>query len=187
MRLRRPECGLDACCGTRGFPRARGQLCLVLPPPVPTVASMLLFIHLAAAVVWVGGMVFAHFALRPAAAATLDPPQRLPLMAAALGRFFAWVIGAVVAILASGFGLIAAMGGFRAVGGHVHAMTAVGLAMAVIFVGIRWKAYPRLVAAVAARDWPAGAAALGRVRRWVTVNLALGALTLAVATLGRGL
>ena len=148
---------------------------------------MLLFIHLAAAVVWVGGMVFAHFALRPAAAATLDPPQRLPLMAAALGRFFAWVIGAVVAILASGFGLIAAMGGFRAVGGHVHVMTAVGIAMAVIFVGIRWQAYPRLVAAVAARDWPAGAAALGQVRRWVTVNLVLGALTLAVATLGRGL
>ena len=187
MRLRRPECGLDACCGTRGFPRARGQLCLVLPPPVPTVASMLLFIHLAAAVVWVGGMVFAHVALRPAAVATLDPPQRLPLMTAALGRFFAWVVGAVVAILASGFGLIAATGGFRAVGGHVHVMTAVGLAMAVIFVGIRWRAYPRLVAAVADRDWPAGAAALGQVRRWVTVNLALGALTLAVATLGRGL
>jgi molybdopterin-guanine dinucleotide biosynthesis protein MobB len=50
-----------------------------------------------------------------------------------------------------------------------------------------YKAYPRLVAAVAVGDWPAGAAALGRVRRWVSVNLALGALTVALATLGRGL
>lgn len=155
--------------------------------PVPNLASLLLFVHLAAAVVWVGGMVFAHFALRPAAVATLDPPQRLPLMAAALGRFFAWVVVAVAAILATGFGLIAAMGGFRAVGGYVHAMTAIGIVMAVIFVGIRWGSYPRLVAAVAARDWPAAAAALGQVRRWVTINLVLGTLTVALATLGRGL
>ena len=155
--------------------------------PVPTSTSLLLFVHLAAAIVWVGGMVFAHFALRPAAAATLEPPQRLALMAAALGRFFAWVVVAVVAIVASGFALVAVAGGFRAAGANVHAMTGVGLAMAVIFAWIRWAAYPRLVAAVAVGDWPAGAAALGRVRRWVSVNLVLGALTVALATLGRGL
>jgi len=53
-----------------------------------------LFLHFAAVVVWIGGMVFAHFCLRPAALATLQPPQRLPLMAAALGRFFACCSGA---------------------------------------------------------------------------------------------
>jgi uncharacterized membrane protein len=154
---------------------------------MPTPASLLLFVHLAAAIVWVGGMVFAHFVLRPAAVATLDPPQRLPLMAAALSRFFVWVTVAVVAILLTGFGLIAAMGGFAAAGANVHAMTGAGIAMAVIFAGIRWGPYPRLVAAVAVRDWPAGAAALGVVRRWVAINLLLGTLTVAVATLGRGL
>jgi uncharacterized membrane protein len=147
--------------------------------------SLALLVHLLAAVVWVGGMAFAHFALRPAAA-VLEPPQRLALMAATLARFFAWVAASVVAILASGFGLVALAGGFGAVGGHVHAMTALGLAMAAIFAWVRFVPFPRLGGAVAGSDWPAGAAALGSVRRLVAVNLALGMLTIVVAVLGRG-
>lgn len=48
-------------------------------------------------------MFFAHMVLRPAAAETLDPPQRLKLMDAVFRRFFVWVWGAVGAILATGF------------------------------------------------------------------------------------
>ena len=61
-----------------------------------------LLIHLLAVVVWVGGMFFAHFCLRPVAAAQLPPPQRLPLLSAVLGRFFAIVGVAVAAILLTG-------------------------------------------------------------------------------------
>jgi uncharacterized membrane protein len=43
-------------------------------------------------------MVFAHFFLRPAVAA-LPPPQRLPLMQAVLGRFFAAVLAAAAVAL----------------------------------------------------------------------------------------
>jgi uncharacterized membrane protein len=49
---------------------------------------LLVLIHLLAVIVWIGGMFFAHVCLRPVAAAQLQPPQRLPLLAAILGRFF---------------------------------------------------------------------------------------------------
>jgi uncharacterized membrane protein len=146
--------------------------------------SLALLVHLLGVVVWVGGMFFAHVALRPSAAQLLEPPARLPLLAATLGRFFAWVVVAVVAILASGFGLVAGMGGFRAVGAHVHAMTGIGLLMAAIFAYIRLVPYPRLRAAVVAKTWPTAGAAMGTVRRLVAVNLLLGIATIVIAVVG---
>src|SRR5687767_7763688 len=56
-----------------------------------------LWLHLLATVVWVGGMFFAHVALRPAAA-TLPPPVRLPLISATLAIFLMWAAAAVVTI-----------------------------------------------------------------------------------------
>ena len=49
------------------------------------------WLHLLGVVVWVGGMFFAHMALRPALPRRSQPPQRLPLLAATLSRFIAWV------------------------------------------------------------------------------------------------
>ena len=56
---------------------------------------LLLFVHLAGVIVWVGGMSFAHFCLRPAALA-LPPAQRLALWSGVFGRFFplvCWRLG----------------------------------------------------------------------------------------------
>ena len=47
------------------------------------------WLHLTGIVVWVGGMFFAHFALRPAAA-ELAPPVRLPLLLRTLSGFDAY-------------------------------------------------------------------------------------------------
>ncbi len=47
-----------------------------------------LLLHLLAAVVWVGGMFFAYVALRPVAAAQLEPPARLTLWAGVFKVFF---------------------------------------------------------------------------------------------------
>ena len=41
--------------------------------------ALALALHVIAAVIWVGGMLFAHMMLRPVAAAQLEPPQRLTL------------------------------------------------------------------------------------------------------------
>ena len=149
--------------------------------------TLLLFLHLAGVVVWVGGMFVLHFAVRPAAVAQLAPAQRLPLLANALGRFFFWVSIAIGAILASGIGLIIGAGGFRNAHVSVHLMFALGVVMMVIFLLIRFGPYPRLLQAVAASDWSTAARQLDAIRKWVAFNLGLGALTIAVATIGRAL
>lgn len=145
--------------------------------------ALLLLLHLAGVVVWLGGMFFAHYCLRPVAAQQLPPPQRLPLLAAVLGRFFIAVAVSIVAILGSGFALIAATG-FAAAPWPWHLMMGIGLAMAVIFGVIVLRFYPRLQAGVAAQDWPAAGAAMDRIRRLVAINLVLGTATVVVAALG---
>jgi uncharacterized membrane protein len=145
-----------------------------------------LFLHFVAVVVWIGGMVFAHFCLRPAALATLQPPQRLPLMAAALGRFFALVGGSLVLLWGSGLAMFAAMtssGGKPPMSWNL--MAAIAAVMTLVFLWIALKLHPKLRASVAASEWPGAAAALDAIRRLVVLNLALGFLTIAVATLGR--
>ncbi|HEX6734046.1 MAG TPA: DUF4149 domain-containing protein [Azonexus sp.] len=145
--------------------------------------AILHLLHLAGVIVWLGGMFFALFCLRPVAATQLPPPQRLPLMAAVLGRFFVAVLVAIVVILASGLGLMLP-GGMAAAPVHWHLMLANGLLMALIFAVIYRHHHPRLQAAVTAADWPAAGAALNAIRQLVAVNLALGALTVATAVLG---
>ena len=64
--------------------------------------SIALSLHVLAIVVWVGGMFFAHQALRPAAVSTLEPPLRLQLWVATFKRFFPWVWVCVIIVLATG-------------------------------------------------------------------------------------
>lgn len=147
--------------------------------------ATLLCLHLLAATVWVGGMAVMHFAVRPAAVQLLEPPLRLPFMALALGRFFAWVDVAVIVLLASGLAMIFLAGGFAAAHWSVHAMFGIGLAMMAVYGHIRLALYPRLQSAVAQPSWPQAAAQLNAIRVRVAVNLALGTVVFVLAMLGR--
>jgi uncharacterized membrane protein len=149
--------------------------------------TTLLFIHLIGVALWVGGMFVMHFAVRPAAAGLLPPPQRLPLLVAVLGRFFFWVSIAIAAILASGIGLMLGAGGFANAHLSVHLMAAIGIVMTAIYLHIRFAPFPRLQRAVAASDWPTAASNLDLIRKLVATNLALGIATTGVATIGRAL
>ncbi len=148
-------------------------------------SALLLFVHLLSVVVWVGGMAFAHFCLRPALP-LLAPPERLRLMHAVLTRFLNWVLAAALLTLASGLGLmfLAARAGAR-MPWNWHAMAALGLVMIAVFAFVRLVPFARLARAVAAGDWPTGAAALASVRMGVALNLALGVLVVAIALLGQ--
>ncbi|GAB4212468.1 MAG: CopD family protein [Rhodoferax sp.] len=150
-------------------------------------------VHLLGLIVWIGGMVFAHFFLRPALG-LLEPAPRLRLMHATLGRFFAAVLVAATAVVLSGGWMIGRTAAqVRAGGGHFALppewllMAALGTLMWVIFWVIRFVLYPRLSRAVLALDWPAGAAALAAIRGAVTLNLGLGFLTVLIAVLGPAL
>ncbi len=164
--------------------------------------AFLLFFHVIGVVVWVGGMFVMHFAVRPSAVELLSPPQRLPLIAAVLKRFFGWVTIAVIVVLLSGllmfFGIGAAAGamkagknafveGMRLAHVSIHVMFAIGLVMMAIYAHIRLAPFKRLQAAVTAEDWPVAAVQADQIRTLVATNLVLGVGVIAVATLGRAL
>jgi uncharacterized membrane protein len=149
--------------------------------------ATLLCLHLLAAALWVGGMAVMHFAVRPAAVQTLEPPLRLPFMAAALVRFFAWVSAAVVVLLASGLAMLWLGGGFASAHWSVDAMFAIGLLMMAVYGHIRFAIYPRLQQAVAARSWPQAAAQLNAIRIRVVFNLVLGTAVFVLAVVARAL
>ena len=143
--------------------------------------ALLKTVHLLAVVIWIGGMFFAHVCLRPALAA-LDPPVRLRLMHAVLGRFLAVVLWVVLLVLVSGLWMVAqatADATFRMPLGWT-VMAALGLLMMAIFGHIRWVLFKRFDRAVATQDWPAGGAALGKIRQAVLLNLFIGAVIIVV-------
>lgn len=146
--------------------------------------------HVLSIIVWVGGMVFAHFFLRPALQ-PLEPAVRLRLMADVLGRFFQAVGVAVVLVLLSGLWMIGHVSRAAAdTGGRFSMplswtmMATLGLVMMAIFGHIRFALFPRLRRAVATADWPAGGKSLVSIRRWVGMNLVIGVGTVAVLLLG---
>ena len=148
-------------------------------------ASAALVLHALAAVVWVGGMFFAHQVLRPAAAA-LDPRPRLLLWSRVLGRFFAWVIAAILLLLASGYAMVfAVFGGFARIGLHVNLMQGGGILMMLLFLHLYFAPWRRFRLAVGREDWAEGGRQLGQIRTIVTINLVLGLIVVAIGSSGR--
>lgn len=143
-------------------------------------------LHVLAVVIWVGGMFFAYMALRPVAASQLEPPARLSLWVGVFGRFFPWVWGCVLTILASGLWMIfQVFGGFAGSALYIHAMFGMGVVMMLIFMHVFFAPYGRLKRAVASEDWPAGGKALAQIRVLVGINTVIGLLTIAIASAGR--
>lgn len=147
--------------------------------------TLLFVLHLLAAILWVGGMAFAIWVLRPSLA-VLEPAQRLALHAQVFRRFFLIVWHAMPIALATGWAMLFGWyGGFRDVGWHVHVMNLTGVVMAAVFAVIWFGPYAAFRASMAAGRGPDAAAAVDRIRLLIAANLALGLLTSAIAGLGR--
>ena len=144
--------------------------------------SIALSLHVLAIVVWVGGMFFAHQALRPAAVDTLEPPLRLQLWVATFKRFFPWVWVCIVLVLTTGLWMMLQ---FPKAPIFVHAMLGLGIVMMLIFMHVFFAPYNRLKKAVAEQRWPDGGNALGQIRTMVGINTVIGILTIIVATAGK--
>lgn len=154
--------------------------------------ALLKTLHVLSIVVWVGGMFFSHHFLRPALA-DLDPPLRLRLMRDVLARFFR-VVG-VASILTVGTGVwmlgrvakqAVQSGGAFQMPWAWTVMAALGLAMWVIFLVIRWRFFRQLDQAVSNAQWPVAAGSLQQIRRWVGINLALGLAVIVVTLASHG-
>ena len=152
--------------------------------------GLLKALHLLAIIAWVGGMFFAHFCLRPALAAQA-PPVRIGVMVETLRRFFAIVFAASLLAVGTGVWLMAGVASAVTNAGAAlprawHAMAAGGIVMLAIYFYIRFVPYPNLLRSAGVSDWTRAAAALGRIRKLVAVNLTLGVLIVAVTQIGTG-
>ena len=139
--------------------------------------ALMKFLHIAAAIAWLGGVSFMLFALRPAASA-LAPPQRLPLIAGVLQRFFVVVWPSSVVLLVTGLAMLLRVGMKNAPIGW-HLMFGIGLVMFALFGHLYFGPFRRLKLAVAAADWPEGGKRVGQIATLASVNLLLGAIAIA--------
>ncbi len=140
--------------------------------------ALMKFLHIVAAIAWLGGVSFMLFALRPAATALLAPPQRLPLIAQVLRRFFGLVWLAIAVLLVTGLAMLLAVGMKNAPLGW-HLMLGIGLLMFALFGHLYFGPFRRLKHAVNASDWPEGARRAGQIATLAIINLVLGALAIA--------
>jgi uncharacterized membrane protein len=147
-------------------------------------------LHLVAAIVWMGGMTFMLFALRPAALATMEPQPRAKLMAQVWQRFFAIVAVAVLVLFATGthlytsaFKAAKAAGGTGGVPVGWSLMMAIGILMFLIFGHIYFAGLRKFQRAVAAGEWPAAAKVAGLIQKMVMANFVLGWLAIAAVRL----
>lgn len=152
--------------------------------------NVLKAVHVLAIILWLGGMAYTLFFLRPAVA-SLDAASRVKLMHDVLARFFKAVLWASTIAVASGLWMIGrvAKQTVQAGGSFVWpvewvVMAALGIVMFLIFGHIRFALFKRLQRAVAASDWAAGGAALNTIRQWVAINLAIGVVIVAVTLIG---
>ena len=156
---------------------------------IQMIYTSLKLLHVLATIVWIGGMVFSHFFLRPAVM-SLDVPERVRLMHEVLRRFFNAVSVAVLVTLVTALWMIGRVAKQLVQSGAGFSMplswslmAGLGILMMLIFAHIRFALFKRLSLAVQTMDWDAGSVALASIRTWVAVNLGLGVLIVALVTL----
>jgi uncharacterized membrane protein len=149
--------------------------------------AILQTLHLLSIILWIGGMAFVLFFLRPALG-SLQPPARVTLMHDVLRRFFGAVSAAIIIVLASGLWMMAEFAAGASASGvrmpmSWMVMATLGLLMMAIFGHIRFVLYKRLQRAVARGEWSAGGTALASIRVWVLANLFIGLAIIGVLML----
>ncbi|RMG45600.1 MAG: hypothetical protein D6718_07045 [Acidobacteria bacterium] len=146
---------------------------------------LLYLLHGLAAMVWVGGLVFAGFVLQPAAREVLDGERHTRLWARALGTFLVWSAAAALLVLLTGFRMTAAFGGMARLPLHVNLMMLFGLLAAGLIAAVALGPYRALRTALAAGDAPAARVALRRARTLMWIELHLGAIAFALGVSGK--
>jgi uncharacterized membrane protein len=142
------------------------------------------FTHLAAGIVWMGGMAMMIWAVRPTAISLFEPPVRLPFLTAVMARFFKFVAVCVFLLLATGGAMLVDVDMKLAPKGW-HAMLGIGTFMCLIFGHIYMVPFRRLKLALAQADLPAAAAQLAKIHPLMMINFALGWLAIGAVVIWR--
>jgi len=151
-----------------------------------TINSISLILHILSAVIWVGGMLFAHMFLRPVAAAQLEPPVRLPLWVGVFKRFFPFVWLSIMFLPLTGYLMIFSIwGSMGSAPLYVHIMNGLGIVMILIYLHVYFAPFKRLKDAVIKQDWQEGGKNLNMIRKMVGINMTVGVVVIIVASAGR--
>lgn len=142
-------------------------------------------LHTLAAVIWVGGMFFAHVVLRPSVT-EMTASLRLALWRRVLPRFFAWVSVSIAVLLVTGYGVLLTgyRGGISGGNLHIDIMQIIGAVMIVLYLFMLVGPYLLFKRALATNDLVAAATQQGRIRAIVVVNLVLGLFTTFIGAAG---
>jgi uncharacterized membrane protein len=147
--------------------------------------SILVTLHILAALVWVGGMFFAYVVLRQSVG-PLEPAVRLALWHRVFRRFFPWVWVSIILLLLSGYGMLFLyFGGFGGAPLHIDVMQVTGILMMLLFLHLFFAPWRRFGDAVKKAAFSDAAKELGQIRSIVAINLVLGLLTVIVGASGR--
>jgi len=161
----------------------KGAVTMVHHPDL-AMTQLAQILHLAAAVLWLGGMAFVLLALRPAALAVLPLSLRLPLMTAVLQRFFVMVWISIATLLLTGAYRLLEVGMKTAPLGW-HIMLGLGWLMMAIFGYIYFSPFKQLKAATVAQDWPQAGRQMAKIHPLVMLNFGLGWCAVTIVTLLR--
>lgn len=142
-------------------------------------------LHALAALIWVGGMFFAHMVLRPALMEE-QPGIRLGVWSRVLPRFFTWVWLAILVLPATGYHMVYMdFGDFQGAGYHVMVMHVLFWIMMGLFAYMFFKPYRAFRSDDDSDDFEAGFKHLATIRSIVTVNLVLGFVCVILGVSGR--
>ena len=142
-------------------------------------------LHLLAAVIWVGGMFFAVYIMR-LAAASMEPAERVALWARSFKRFFPWVWLSVFLLPVTGYYIVfTGYSGFKGLPVPYHLMHAIGWLMIILYLHLWFAPYSRFKKALVSKDIPEAGKNLNQIRLIVTINLWLGLINIILGTLGR--
>jgi len=135
-----------------------------------------LLAHIVSAVIWVGGMFFAHVILRPSLM-DVDTAVRLSIWKKVFKKFFYWVWISVFTILITGYGIVFLIyGGLSGIQGrmHIYIMLAAGTVMSFIYFYIYFVPFQKFLAALSSHNNQIAAYQQGIMRKLVFFNLLLG-------------
>jgi uncharacterized membrane protein len=153
-------------------------------PNYQAMYELIKFSHLAAGIIWMGGMALMIWALRPVAIAQLEPAQRLPLLGGVLSRFFKMVAACVLVLLASGGIMLMGVDMALAPKGW-HVMIGLGSLMCLIFGHLFFGPFSKMKAALSAGDLGAAAPQLAKIHPLVLLNFYLGWLAIGAVVIWR--
>jgi putative copper resistance protein D len=163
----------------------------------PWLDTVVLWIHILAAISWVGGMIFVAFILGPHVRRTVPPEERTALMAAVGQRFSFLGWSAIFTLICTGvYNAARFLGSWDALWGTTFGhllLVKIGLFLVMIglsiahdfFVGPRQRSLGGRLRQMPSSEQAAAGQVLQRLRRWTVLiaqlNLVLGVLVILLA------